>query len=326
MTKVAFYSPLFVTGGMETAVLNLISLLELRGNYEFYILYDQYNQKSYDILCRLSQVAEVRQLGKTDVPLKRVHIKPKTPPLEVDVLVNCSNWKHKVPSVKAKKVLHWIHGTGIANDDKFPMGEPVIVQSQWQLEKILSTSKVLCFARHILPNVVDELSIHFDSQRVYTDAPAPKTYYLMACRISPEKGWNRLLDFMNLHCNVEKRVLILGEPYNDEGETIQANMKALLGPRISFLGNKPNPYPYIRDAEYVLVLSDFETYGMVSKEAHIVGTPVVFNRFPTAELQFEEGVDQWLDEFEPKSSIPFFYADEEQERTLQCWEELLHAD
>ena len=41
------------------------------------------------------------------------------------------------------------------------------------------------------------------------------------------------------------------------------------------LGKKENPYPYIKNADYFCLLSNFEGYGMVLEEAKILGKPII---------------------------------------------------
>lgn len=41
------------------------------------------------------------------------------------------------------------------------------------------------------------------------------------------------------------------------------------------LGKKENPYPYIKDADYFCLLSEFEGYGMVLEEAKILGKSIL---------------------------------------------------
>lgn len=41
------------------------------------------------------------------------------------------------------------------------------------------------------------------------------------------------------------------------------------------LGKKENPYPYIKDADYFCLLSEFEGYGMVLEEAKILQKPII---------------------------------------------------
>ena len=55
------------------------------------------------------------------------------------------------------------------------------------------------------------------------------------------------------------------------------------------LGPKENPYQYIKKADAVAVLSDYESWSMVITEAKIVGTPVISTRTSGALEQIEDG-------------------------------------
>lgn len=49
---------------------------------------------------------------------------------------------------------------------------------------------------------------------------------------------------------------------------------------ISLVGNKSNPYPYIKEADLFVLTSTWESYGMVVVESLILGTPVVAGDYP----------------------------------------------
>src|SRR5699024_6557948 len=51
---------------------------------------------------------------------------------------------------------------------------------------------------------------------------------------------------------------------------------------ITFLGFKRNPYPYMKNADYFILTSDYEAQGLVLSEALICGTPVVSSNFGAA--------------------------------------------
>lgn len=42
-----------------------------------------------------------------------------------------------------------------------------------------------------------------------------------------------------------------------------------------FLGKKENPYPYMKQAQFFCLLSEFEGYGMVIEEAKILNKPII---------------------------------------------------
>lgn len=58
--------------------------------------------------------------------------------------------------------------------------------------------------------------------------------------------------------------------------------KKQIGKYIEFWGAKQNPYPYMKNADVFVLLSDYEAYGMVLTESIITGTPVVVTDFPAA--------------------------------------------
>mgnify|MGYP000307212184 CR=1 FL=1 len=45
--------------------------------------------------------------------------------------------------------------------------------------------------------------------------------------------------------------------------------------KFTLLGAKKNPYPYIKNANYFCLLSEFEGYGMVLEEAKILNKPII---------------------------------------------------
>lgn len=66
-------------------------------------------------------------------------------------------------------------------------------------------------------------------------------------------------------------------------------------------GPKENPYEYIRWADAVTVLSDYESWSMVITEAKILGTPVIASATSGAMEQIEDGKTGVLTEFTVKS-------------------------
>jgi len=54
-----------------------------------------------------------------------------------------------------------------------------------------------------------------------------------------------------------------------------------------FLGAVNNPYPYIKNASAVAVLSDYESWSMVITEAKILGVPVIATKTSGALEQIE---------------------------------------
>ncbi len=67
------------------------------------------------------------------------------------------------------------------------------------------------------------------------------------------------------------------------------------------LGPKENPYQYMKRADAVVVLSDYESWSMVITEAKIIGTPVISTKTSGALEQIEDGKTGLLTEFSIKN-------------------------
>ena len=96
-------------------------------------------------------------------------------------------------------------------------------------------------------------------------------------RISTEKGFDRIIkmayrtlcrQFENVHF-----YLIGG------GEALDAFQKTVnkgnLQDRITLLGSKANPFPYLKQADLLVLPSRYESFGLVIMEAMLLGVPVI---------------------------------------------------
>ena len=60
---------------------------------------------------------------------------------------------------------------------------------------------------------------------------------------------------------------------------------------VFLLGEKANPYPYIRHCDLYIQPSRYEGKSIAVREAQILHKPVVITRFPTADSQLKDGID-----------------------------------
>lgn len=325
MTKqrIVFYSPLFITGGMETAVYHLAKLLHQTGRYDVIMAY-RLSESTPAVLERFQTIGDVILLRRYKRAYGVLLKRDLDYKIECDVMVNCSNCEHDNLLIHAKHHIHWIHGTYVANLKDLHRKDPIVVQSEWQKGKI----DMQGFQIEVLPNILDEEEIRTLAGSDWGRVKPSNTHFVTVSRLSAEKGWARLAEFLQRPENKNSMCTVVGEAFSENvDQTIKEILKPVRG-QLYFAGVQANPYPYIQNADYVLVFSDFETYGLVSKEAHILGRPVVFNRFATAPDQFIEGFDQWSDQFDPTlmPSKEVVYAQTEKESVLKRWEELFNAD
>lgn len=96
------------------------------------------------------------------------------------------------------------------------------------------------------------------------------------CRLVPQKAIDR---FIKVHKNLENlgmhsKVYIIGDGPMRYALQKQID-KAGETDKFILLGQKENPYPYIKNADYFCLLSYYEGYGMVLDEAKILNKKII---------------------------------------------------
>ena len=95
-----------------------------------------------------------------------------------------------------------------------------------------------------------------------------------AGRLSPEKGFDLLIEALALCDDPGLRLAILGEG------ALRADLEHLVAARglqaqVTFLGFQRNPYPFFKDADAFVLSSHYEGFPNVVLEAMACGTPVI---------------------------------------------------
>ena len=114
-------------------------------------------------------------------------------------------------------------------------------------------------------------------EKVENDFSKKFINFVTVARLVPQKALDRLI---KIHYNLIKN---LGHKHNfyiigdgPEKEKLEKMIKKYNVENSFFLlGKKENPYPYIKNADYFCLLSQFEGYGMVLEEAKILNKPII---------------------------------------------------
>ena len=266
--KIAFYyHHINGIGGVEIAILNLIK--KLSKEYDITVAYSLSNS-DFDMLLRMSEYATIINLNHNE--------------LEVDTVIYCSLYCIK-DKIKAKRELRWLHGCLTDMKAKLPkenIDEYISVGKicKEQLDIQLETKE-----SHLIYNELNSDIISLSKEKIAKKGKELRL--LTVSRISPEKGFERMLEISN---RLKQKGInyvwdIVGNGYN---KTYEEKIKKLAPKEWIFHGKLDNPFPYIKRADFLLQLSDYEAFGFVLLEALVLGTTVITTDYSSASEMINE--------------------------------------
>ncbi|GGP06601.1 glycosyl transferase [Cloacibacterium rupense] len=144
----------------------------------------------------------------------------------------------------------------------------------------------------IIENMISEKEVLSLSEEQITDFPENVFTMVSVGRLVEGKIHEIGVEVMKLLENKDLHFkwFVLGE--GNRRKLIESKIKAYhLENYITLLGEKDNPYPYIKKADVFLHLSQFEGYGIAIAEARILKKCIVLNDFTTAAAHIKNGFD-----------------------------------
>lgn len=284
--KILFYYKLFFSGGTEHSILKLIK--KLYQNFDIIIAYDE-EESTEDVLKEIAKYAEVVNLNKIDSII-------------VDTCIICYHPRQKSfaefgQKVKATHYLFWGH---ILLFETYPN----LTFHKDLIEKI---EKYICVSESVKRDIVlkypelekkcEVVDNYLDVYEIIEKSNIPaqfkvnkqKLNLITVARISKDKGFGRmkwLCDALDKN-NIEYDWYILGTAFKKEVlEEITGWFKE--NKHVHFLGYKDNVYSYIKDMDYLVLLTDREACCLVISEALILGIPCIVSNFYGVEKQIQD--------------------------------------
>ena len=252
--KIAFFYSLIIRGGVETALRNLLQRLTVL-DADIYVVYT--NAKSDpEMLREISQYAKV----VTELPY-------------ADIVVECSIFEWS--DIMAGHRIHWIHGNAQEHG--------VTWKSRINADKYISVSEEAKrqFGRgEVLLNELDD--------RIYdlADEPIEWNYsglrLVTVSRVSQLKGFERmpaLCRELEAQSIDYEWIVVGGAFYQGYMDQVKKDLKHH---NVRFIGQKPNPYPYLKAADFCVQLSDMESFGLSTMEGQVLGTPSIITDYTVA--------------------------------------------
>lgn len=194
---------------------------------------------------------------------------------------------HALYNIETKKRIAFFHTAGYLKDEYKPIYcsraiDDIITVSKGNRDFLVENMPQASHKIHIIHNIVpvDKIkSLAKSVQELYRKEELP---ILFAGRICQEKGIGNIIEAVALLKNEIPAIhwYLLGRfdgrltPESFDKSLIEKEIKE----RVTVLPAIWNPYPYIAQSWAIINPSYFESYGMVIREAQILGKPVIATR------------------------------------------------
>lgn len=301
MKKIAFFQSDLQVGGIQRSIVNLLkNLSPLEYDIDLYLFKtDNFYRtefgenihihylKPFPYYNRLMPFGMVRSLMK----LKGIKS------TQYDAAIDFNSYWNECAvgalSVNAKKRIMWIH-----SDLKIRYSENKNFRTMWRFAKnkvnyfdefaavsfgitdpfkeLTGTDKKIS----VIPNIVDTKDIFAKSKEQIDFEPDADFFNVVSVgRLYRPKGFdiliNHMAEIVKQRPNV--RLYILGDGPDKVvlEELIAAKM---LSNHVFLLGNKDNPYPYMRKMDAFALTSRYEGQGIVIREAQALGLPIFISK------------------------------------------------
>ena len=259
-------------GGIESAVYSLAKLLTLE-KYDVTIAYR--NTESHESLFRYATVCD--RVVKIDSAMTSI--------IDVDVCLIASN--HDIPEqIVAKKFLQWIH----SDYDRYSLALKNIGKVEY-VAVSNHTREVIKKREAVDPTVIYNL-LDPDFKRVDDDVLRLVTN----SRVSPEKGFLRMLKLAETlkENNVKFMWLVLGDNSHFPAEFEEWKRKFAHVEEVCFVGYKSDISLGLRDADYLVQLSDFEGCPYAVLEALRWEIPCIVTDWAGVQELIEDGKNGYI--------------------------------
>ncbi|HWB54335.1 MAG TPA: glycosyltransferase [Tepidisphaeraceae bacterium] len=142
---------------------------------------------------------------------------------------------------------------------------------------------------HVIPHGIDRERIVRRAEYLLADVP-DRPYLLSVGRLTSAKDYPTLLRAyaIALKRNFLPPLVIVGDGELREG-LLKLRAELRLNHHVQFLGHRDNPYPFMRSAEFFLLSSIWEGFGLALIEAMSLGIPCISTDCPSGPGEILDG-------------------------------------
>ena len=255
-----YYHKIEAIGGVEKSIIELCRTLSNAGHKVTFIFSDI--KSDFNMLDRINQYADIKHISYNSdetydiVFYETIHRAGEIKALQRKQIIN-NNWEDCNVNKKMVPIC----------DEYIAVGN----ECKCQAERIIN-KKI-----KVVPNIINVEEIKKLSN-IKIEFKNDCLTFVTVSRISFEKGFDRIIIMLKEldKKNIEYKWYIIGE-----GEPSIVKQLSQFK-NIILLGKQDNPYPYIKNADYLVMLSSREAQCLVMFESLILGTPVIVTDFGTA--------------------------------------------
>lgn len=264
MKIIIYQSNIIEIGGVETFTYNLTKALS--NYYDVLLLYKKCHQKQ---LYRLMQEVECEEYN----PKKEY---------ECDICILASSWDGYPDTVKAKEYIQMIH----ANYKEANKTFKYIYKPFDKTTKHIAVSKIARgvfkemygYECDLMYNLLDEIK-----------ETKPILKLLSATRLSAEKGYERMLKLIE---ELKKRNIKFRWIIFTNKDTYKINQLDI--EEVIFMKPRYDIWDYVKEADYVVQLSDTEGFSYTINESLQYGTATLTTAFDSIYESVEDGVSGYI--------------------------------
>jgi len=301
MKKIAIFQSDFQVGGIQKSLINLLNDLDMdKCRVDLYLFdegsfFDMPEYPGLEII-RLKPFSKINKVLPFEFLLKHYPIQVKDEDYDVAIDFN-SYWNECAVGAicaSAKKRVMWIHNDveiKLENEPKYKILWHFFKGKFQYFDEFCAVSEGVIDGFRRLSGVGDKpitaIPNHIDTREIFRkmDQPvdfSPEYMDYNLCtmgRICHQKGFDILLGYFaraaKLRSNL--RLYIIGD--GPDRKKMEALAKKLgVAEKVFFLGNQPNPFPYLAKMDAFTLTSRYEGQGMVIWEAKAVGLPLFISK------------------------------------------------
>lgn len=198
-----------------------------------------------------------------------------------------------IEKVNAKRKIIWMHNdydkinySHIFDIDYFSQADVIATMSQIAQHKLQKRFPNLATRIRFIENIINPNTL-----KMLADAPVNNNLWkrfdglkIISCgRLEPVKSYESAIRAASLikKEGIPFKWILIGDG-SERNKLEKMKRDCGVDEEFHLTGGLPNPYPYMKQADMLVVTSRYEGLPLVINEAKILGTPVVTTNYPTA--------------------------------------------